>query len=47
MLPDGDFAGGAMSKVVDDNTSHLTDSDRHAIAIYLKSVKNSQDERPK
>ena len=38
MLPDGDFVGGAMSAVIDDNTSHLTDEDRHAVAVYLKSV---------
>jgi mono/diheme cytochrome c family protein len=38
MLPDGDFAGGAMSAVIDDNTSHLSDEDRKAIAIYLKSL---------
>jgi mono/diheme cytochrome c family protein len=38
MLPDGDFAGGAMSSVIDDNTSYLTAADRKAIAEYLKSV---------
>jgi mono/diheme cytochrome c family protein len=38
MLPDGDFTGGSMSAVVDDNTSQLTSEDRLAIAIYLKSV---------
>jgi mono/diheme cytochrome c family protein len=38
MLPDGDFAGGAMSDVIDDNTSDLTADDRKAIAEYLKSV---------
>lgn len=38
MLPDGDFAGDAMSSVIDDNTSHLTADDRKAIAEYLKSV---------
>jgi mono/diheme cytochrome c family protein len=46
MLPDGDFTGGAMSEVIDDNTSHLTDADRHAIAVYLKSLTHFQDERP-
>ena len=45
MLPDGDFTGGSMSPVIDDNTSHLTDEDRHAIGIYLKSVPPS-DEAP-
>jgi mono/diheme cytochrome c family protein len=39
MLPDGDFAGGAMSPVIEDNTSHLTRDDRLAIATYLKSLK--------
>ncbi|HEX7061599.1 MAG TPA: cytochrome c [Woeseiaceae bacterium] len=38
MLPDGDFAGGAMADVIDEGTSHLTDADRHAIAVYLKSL---------
>jgi mono/diheme cytochrome c family protein len=38
MLPDGDFVGGAMSAVIDDNTSHLTEEDRHAVAVYLKSL---------
>lgn len=38
MLPDGDFTGGAMSSVIDDNTSHLSAADRHAIATYLRSL---------
>ena len=38
MLPDGDFTGGSMGSVIEDNTSHLTRSDRLAIAIYLKSL---------
>jgi mono/diheme cytochrome c family protein len=38
MLPDGDFTGGAMSPVIDDNTAQLTAEDRHAIAIYLQTV---------
>jgi len=41
MLPDGDFAGGAMSPVIDDNTGRLTPEDRQAIAAYLKSVRAS------
>jgi len=41
MLPDGDFTGGAMSPVIDDNTGLLTDEDRQAIALYLKSVPSS------
>ena len=35
--PDFDFVGGAMSEVVK-STSRLTDADRRAIAIYVKSV---------
>ncbi|MFZ1625112.1 MAG: cytochrome c [Gammaproteobacteria bacterium] len=38
MLPDGDFAGSSMSKVIDDNTSQLTGPDRRAIAVYLQSL---------
>jgi mono/diheme cytochrome c family protein len=41
MLPDGDFTGGAMSSVIDDNTGLLTLEDRRAIAIYLRSVQAS------
>ena len=37
--PDGDFAGGAMSEVIRENTSKLTPGDREAIATYLKSLK--------
>jgi len=39
LLPDGDFVGGAMTDVVNQSTSHLTDDDLKAIAVYLKSVK--------
>ncbi len=38
MEPDGDFVGGHMSEVIDDNTSMLTNEDRRAIAAYLKSL---------
>ena len=38
MDPDFDFAGGAMVEVIEDNTSHLTDADRRAIAVYLKDL---------
>jgi mono/diheme cytochrome c family protein len=38
MLPDGDFAGGSMADVIDDNTSRLSRADRLAIAAYLKSL---------
>ncbi len=37
-LPDGDFAGGAMTDVIDESTSHLSDEDRAAIAAYLRSL---------
>lgn len=38
MLPDGDFTGGSMGPVIEDNTSHLSREDRIAIATYLKSI---------
>lgn len=38
LLPDGDFLGGAMTDVVEDNTSKLTPDDREAIATYLTSL---------
>ncbi len=38
MLPDGDFAGGSMSEVIDDNTSRLTAADRAAVAAYLRAL---------
>lgn len=34
-LPKGDVVGGSMYDVVNDSTSHLTDADRDAIAVYL------------
>lgn len=37
-LPDGDFVGGAMTEVVENGTSHLTDDDLRAIAVFLKSL---------
>jgi len=39
MYPDGDFAGGAMTAVVDEHTALLTDQDRLAIARYLQQIK--------
>lgn len=39
LLPDGDFLGGAMTDVIDDNTGKLTPEDREAIATYLTSLK--------
>ena len=35
--PDFDFVGGAMAEIVR-NTSRLTDADRAAIALYLRSL---------
>ncbi|QKT02526.1 cytochrome c [Ectothiorhodospiraceae bacterium 2226] len=35
---DGDFAGDSMADVIDDGTSHLTDADRRAIAVYLRAL---------
>lgn len=36
--PDGDFVGGDMAKVVRNGTAKLPDSDREAIAVYLRSL---------
>ena len=38
MLPDGDFLGGAMTDVIEENTGKLSDEDRRAIATYLTSL---------
>jgi mono/diheme cytochrome c family protein len=35
--PDFDFTGGPMGEIVDD-TAHLSDADRHAIAVYIHSL---------
>lgn len=43
MLPDGDFTGGSMSAVIEDNTSRLTKEDRLAIATYLLSLTPAKD----
>lgn len=37
-LPDGDVAGGLMTDVIEYSTSHLSDDDRAAIAVYLLNV---------
>ena len=37
MLPDGDFAGGAMAEVTE-NMAKLKDEDLNAIASYFKSL---------
>lgn len=38
MLPNGDFVGGSMGAVIDNNTNKLSKEDRLAIVTYLKSV---------
>lgn len=38
MTPEGDFVGGSMTAVVDENTALLTDADRQAIVTYLRSL---------
>lgn len=38
MLPDGDFAGGSMARVIEETTSRLTPEDRAAIVEFLRSV---------
>ena len=38
LLPDGDFAGGAMTDVIEESTSKLSEDDRKAIASYLLSL---------
>ncbi len=43
MLPDGDFAGGSMVAVIEDNTSKLTREDRLAIASYLQALPPAAD----
>ena len=38
VLPDGDFAGGAMVEVIENSTSKLTPEDREAVAAVVTSV---------
>lgn len=40
MTPEGDFSGSHMVQVIEHSTSHLSVSDRNAIASYLKSDEN-------
>ncbi|MBV9863061.1 MAG: cytochrome c [Alphaproteobacteria bacterium] len=35
--PDFDFVGGSMAEIVK-STAHLTDADRHAISVYLRTI---------
>lgn len=39
-------AGGPMAEAVTNSTQHMTDADLHSIAVYLKSVKGSNQPRP-
>lgn len=39
MTPEGDFAGGEMAEVIDHSTGILTENDRTAIAVFVKSLK--------
>jgi hypothetical protein len=43
-MPDFDFVGGAMAEIVR-NTSRLDDSDRGAIATYLRSLRPIRSEK--
>lgn len=38
MLPDGDSFGSLMADVVEHGTAKLSDADRRAIAVYIKSI---------
>ena len=40
--PDFDLAQGPMDEVIQDGTKHLTDEDRRAVALYLKSLDAQQ-----
>lgn len=46
MDPDGDFAGGAMGDVIGEGTSFLSDSDRRALVVYLRSLEPIRHELP-
>jgi len=38
LKPDGDVMGGAMGEVIEEGTSHMSDEDLRAMAIYLRSL---------
>lgn len=38
MMPDGDFLGSSMAKVVENSSSHWTDEDLKAVTKYLRSL---------
>lgn len=44
ITPDGDFAGGAMAEVIRNSTSRMTEDDRRAIILYLRSLPALPDE---
>ena len=44
-LPNFDFVGGAMAEIVR-NTARLDEADRHAIAVYLRSIPAVRSVRP-
>ncbi len=46
MDPAGDFAGGAMADVIQEGTSHLSDADRRALAVYLLALDPIHHEVP-
>lgn len=50
MTPDGDFAGGLMGDVIEHSTKYLTEQDRLAMGVYLKSlppIDHSPPRKPK
>ena len=46
MMPNGDFAGGSMTAVIDENTAGLTPEDRAAMAVYLRSLPPLENYEP-
>ena len=46
MLPDGDFTGRGMARVVNEGTSLLTTEDREAMAAYLRQLTPHPDAEP-
>ena len=44
MDPDGDFAGGSMSRVISEGTGHLTEADLEAMAEYILSLEPIEHE---
>ena len=44
MLPDADFVGSRMADVVDNSTAYLTEEDRQAMIVYLRSLQPIHNE---